>query len=77
MQAQHAGLFDGFRHILPDGVAAGEFPPNGDVDLVLGMIWGEYTHVWRYAFSEGATREQTVDRLIRKLQIIMRGLAAS
>lgn len=77
MQSEHAGLFAGLRHILEDGVAHGEFPPRADVELALGMIWGEYAHAWRFAFSEDATLDEATDRLLRKIQLLMRGLAAS
>ena len=76
MQAEHAGLFHGFRHILEDGVATGEFAPDSDVELALGLIWGVYTHTWRYTFAEDATLEQTSDRMVRKLSLVMKGLAA-
>ena len=76
MQAVHAGLFDGLRHILEDGKRTGEFGPDADLDIGLGLIWGVYSHTWRYTVSDGASLEQTTDRMVRKLQVVMRGLAA-
>lgn len=76
MQAEHAGLFEGFRHILEDGVNSGEFAPDADIELGLGVIWGVYTHTWRYAFAEGVGVEQLVDRTERKLRLVMKGLRA-
>ena len=76
MVAEHSGLFDGFRHILEDGVASGEFAPDSDLELALGMIWGVYTHSWRITLHEDASLEHTLDRVERKLRIIMAGLGA-
>ena len=54
----------------------GECAPDADVELGLGMIWGVYTHTWRYTFADGATCEQLIDRTERKLRLVMKGLAA-
>ena len=76
MQAEHAGLFEGLGHILEDGVRSGEFAPDADVEVALGMLWGVYMHAWRHAFADDATCGETADRLVLKLQLIMKGLAA-
>ena len=75
MHAEHDGVFTGFRHIQADGVRTGEFAPDADVDLALGMIWGVYAQTWRNTLHDAATLDETNTRVVAKLKLMMRGLA--
>ena len=76
MGAEHHGMFDGYRHILEDGVRTGELREDLDLGLALEVIWGVYLGNYRHALHGDATVEQTISRVESKLRTIFDGFSA-
>ena len=77
MRAEHHGLYDGFRHIMEDGVRSGELRADLDVVLALEVIWGVYLGNYRSALHGDRGLDHTVSRVEKKLRMIFQGFSAS
>ena len=75
MRAEHEAMFGGYRRVLEDGVASGEFAPDTDVGLALELVWGVYLGNWRHTLHGDRTLETTLHRVERKLRIVTASLA--
>lgn len=76
MRGEHHGMFDGYRHILEDGVRTGEFRADLDVGLAMELIWGIYLGNYRHALHGDRRLEPMLLRVERKLRMMFQGLYA-
>ena len=76
MRADLGGMFAGYRSVVEDGVRSGEFAADLDVGLALEMIWGVYLGSWRHTLHGDDALAHTVERVERKLRLIMTGFTA-
>ena len=75
MRSEHHGMFDGYRHILEDGVGSGELRADLDLDLALEVVWGVYLGNYRHALHGDRRLEQTISRVEHKLRLIFDGFS--